>query len=186
LDDNDTHLLDGLRKAEAYLSERLGVPVEVRACTTLDEAALSVFESLDHRAFKEELWYGREEIAMKSRRQGFIAFTVHVEGELAGMLYGYDLDPSTFFLDEVVSLREGRGVGGSLVRLLIRHCRARDYSVIRLYTEEVDVKGRKLKHFYEGLGFRVCGSTPKQGIEMCISLDDPHPCEGTHYKLWAE
>jgi GNAT superfamily N-acetyltransferase len=176
LDDDDTHLRESLMWAEAYLSERLGKPVEVRAYTALDEAELGVFESVDHLAFKEELWYSREEIASKSWLRGFIAFTVHVEGELAGMLYGYELDPSTFFLDEVVSLREGRGVGGSLVKLLIQHCRERSYSEIRLYTEEVDEKGRKLRHFYEGLGFRLCGSAPEKGIEMCISMEGLHAC----------
>lgn len=178
MDDDDTHLREDLRRAEAHLSERLGKPVEVKACTALDEAELGVFESVDHGAFKEELWYSREEIASKSRRRGFTAFTVHVEGELAGMLYGYELEPSTFFLDEVVSLREGKGIGGSLVKLLIRHCEERGYSEIRLYTEEVDEKGRKLRHFYEGLGFRLCGSSPDKGIEMCISLDGVHPCGG--------
>jgi GNAT superfamily N-acetyltransferase len=133
LDDDDTRILEGLRKAEAYLSERLGRPVELRICTVLDEAALGVFESVDHWAFKEEFWYSRDEIALKSLRRGFIAFTVHVEGELAGMLYGYELDPLTFFLDEVVALSEGKGIGGSLVKLLIQYCREKGYSVIRMY-----------------------------------------------------
>jgi GNAT superfamily N-acetyltransferase len=150
----------------------MGRPVELRICTLLDEAALGLFESVDHWAFKEELWYSRGEIASKSRRRGFIAFTVHVEGELAGMLYGYELDPLTFFLDEVVALSEGKGIGGSLVKLLIQYCRDKGYSVIRMYTEEVNWKGRKLKLFYEGLGFRVCGSMPDNGIEMCYIIDD--------------
>jgi GNAT superfamily N-acetyltransferase len=173
LDEDVTHLFEGLRKAEVFLSERLGKPVEVRASTTLDEAALGMFESVDHRAFKEELWYSRDEIASKSRRNGFIAFTVLVDGELMGMLYGYELDPSTFFLDEVVALNEGKGIGKSLVKLLIQHCVAKGYGVIRLYTEEVDEKGRRLRAFYEGLGFRLSEAQPEQGIEMCYILGEP-------------
>jgi GNAT superfamily N-acetyltransferase len=184
LDEDDSHLFEGLRKAEAYLSERLGVPVEVRASTALDEAAMDVFESVDHRAFKEELWYSREEIASKSRQRGFIAFTVFVEGELVGMLYGYELHPSTFFLDEVVALHEGKGIGKSLVKLLIQHCRARGYGVIRLYTEDVDEKGRSLRSFYEGLGFRLSVTQPEQGIEMCYVLGEP-PASKDHHPQMA-
>jgi len=182
LEDDITHLFEGLRKAAVFLSERLGKPVEVRASTTLDEAALGLFESVDHRAFKEELWYSKEEIASKSRRKGFIAFTVYIIGEPVGMLYGYELDPSTFFLDEVVALNEGKGIGKSLVRLLIQHCSVKGYGEISLYTEEVDEKGRRLREFYAGLGFRLRDAQPEQGIEMFYSLgkppeskDSPHP-----------
>jgi hypothetical protein len=121
-----SRICEGLRKAEVFLSERLGNPVEVKASTTLDEAALKLFESVDHRAFKEELWYSKEEIASKSRRKGFIAFTVYIEGEPVGVLYGYELDPLTFFLNE------GKGIGKSLVRLLIQHCNVKGYGEISL------------------------------------------------------
>ena len=180
MDEDVTHLLEGLRKAEVYLSERLGKPVEVRATATLDEAALGVFESVDHRSFKEELWYSKEEIASKSQRKGFIAFTVCVEGELVGVLYGYDLDPSTFFLDEVVALNEGKGIGKSLVKLLVQHCRVKGYGVILLYTEDVDEKGRRLRSFYEGLGFRLSGAQPEQGIEMFYVLGEPPVSKEPH------
>lgn len=30
-----------------------------------------------------------------------------------GILYGYELEPSNFFLDEVVTLNEGKGIGRS-------------------------------------------------------------------------
>jgi len=55
LEDDVTHLFEGLKKAEVLLSERLGKPVEVKASTTLDEATMGIIESVDHRAFKEEL-----------------------------------------------------------------------------------------------------------------------------------
>jgi GNAT superfamily N-acetyltransferase len=170
LEDDVTHLFEGLMKTEVFLSERLGRPVTVRASTTLDEAALGLFESVDHRAFKEELWYSKEEIASKSRRKGFIAFTVYIEREPVGMLYGYELAPSTFFLDEVVALNEGKGIGKSLVKLLIQHCNVKGYGEISLYTEEVDEKGRRLREFYAGLGFQLRDTQPGQGIEMFYSL----------------
>ncbi len=176
MDEDFTYLSIDMRETEVFLSEKLGRPVTVRACATLDEETLGLFEYVDHRAFKEELWYGREEIALKSRRNGFIAFTVHMEGDLVGMLYGYELEASTFFLDEVVSLNEGKGIGRSLVKLLIQHCRKKGYSAIRLYTEEIDEKGRRLRLFYEGLGFRLCDSLPEQGIEMHYPLEGLHAC----------
>jgi len=80
LDEDFTYLSMDMRETEVFLSEKLGRPVTVRACTTLDEETLGLFEYVDHMAFKEELWYGREEIALKSRRNGFIAFTVLMEG----------------------------------------------------------------------------------------------------------
>lgn len=180
MDEDVTHLFEGLRKAEVFLSERLGKPVEVRASTTLDDAALGVFESVDHKAFKKELWYSRDEIASKSRRKGFIAFTVLMDGELVGMLYGYELDPSTFFLDEVVALYEGKGIGKSLVKLLIQHCEVKGYGVILLYTEDVDEKGRRLRSFYESLGFRLSSAQPEQGIEMCYVLGEPPVSKEPH------
>lgn len=90
-----------------------------------------------------------------------------------GMLYGYELDPSTFFLDEVVALNEGKDIGKTMVKLLIHYCGTKGYTVIRLYTEEVDENGRKLRSFYEGLGFRLCNTQPAQGIEMFYSLSNP-------------
>ena len=173
MDEDFTYLSEDMRETEVFLSEKLGGHVTVRACTTLDEETLGLFEFVDHRGFKEELWYGREEFSLKSRRNGFIAFTVLMEGDPVGMLYGYEIESSTFFLDEVVSLNEGKGIGRSLVKLLIQHCRKKGYSVIRLYTEEIDEKGRKLKVFYEGLGFRLCDAQPEQGIEMCCHLGRP-------------
>jgi GNAT superfamily N-acetyltransferase len=177
LDEDFTHLSIGMRETEGFLSDRLGKTVTVRACTTLDEETLGLFEYIDHRAFKDELWYGREEIALKSGRKGFIAFTVLMEGDPVGMLYGYELEPSTFFLDEVVALNEGKGIGRSLVKLLIQHCRRKGYSAIRLYTEEIDEKGRKLRLFYEGLGFRLCDTQPERGIGMRYSLEGLDVCK---------
>ena len=180
MEDDVTHLFEGLKKAEVFLSERLGKPVEVKASTTLDEATMGIIESVDHRAFKEELWYSKEEIASKSRRKGFTAFTVYAEGELVGMLYGYELDLSTFFLDEVVALNEGKGIGKSLVKLVIQHCGVKGYGEIRLYTEEVDEKGRRLREFYEGLGFRLGDAYPEHGLEMCYSLGKPLESKDLH------
>jgi ribosomal protein S18 acetylase RimI-like enzyme len=77
----------------------------------------------------------------------------------------------------VVALNEGKGIGRSLVKLLIRHCRSKGYSVIRLYTEEIDEKGRKLRLFYEGLGFRLRDSLPERGIEMRYSLEGLDVCK---------
>ena len=88
-------------------------------------------------------------------------------------MYGYELDPSTFFLDEVVSLSEGKGIGKSLVRLLIQHCKVKGYGVIRLYTEEVDEKGRRLRSFYESLGFLLSDAQPDKGIEMFYVIGEP-------------
>ncbi len=66
------------------------------------------------------------------------------------------------------------------MKLLIQHCVAKGYGVIRLYTEDVDEKGRRLRSFYEGLGFRLSGIQPEQGIEMVYVLGEPPASKGQY------
>ncbi len=163
---------NALRAAQERLTRILGEECVVRIHVELDDGLINVVEGIDHEKFRQELWYDPEEIRRRSDERGFVLFLVVCGGRPVAFLYGYeDAERSGFFLDEVATLVEGRGVGTILVSLLLMYCYDVGYGSVRLYTEEDDERGRHLRRFYENIGFQRIGSTPEEGVEMRLKLE---------------
>ena len=170
--DEETDLSKYIVAAEAELEASLGGPVHILFGHSLDGVAQQLVESLDHEGFREELWYSHDEIASKCLKKEFTVFLVYLDEKLVGVVYGYGLEDGSFFLDELVSHIEGKGVGRVLTQLLITYCTLKRYTRVNLDTEESDTKGRHLRQFYERLGFKVTETHLTLGLVMTYTLPE--------------
>lgn len=161
------------RLAEEKLAETFGRPIYIKIKNHVDEAVVSAIRKIESSAFREELRYTKEEILDKSLNQGFISILIYDLNKPIAFLFGYSeqSNPSTFYLDTVATLIEGRGLGSCLINLILLHCYESGYALITLRTEEQDEKGRKLRLFYEKFGFRVYPCDPREGIAMINEID---------------
>ncbi len=165
---------DALRRAEKRLTEKIGEAVTIGFRTFLDQGTIEKITEIDHEKFRSELWYSRDELIEKSKKKDFICLIAHIKGNPVAFLYGYDdeFDSHWFFLDEVATRIEGKGIGKVLILLLLVYCYELGYSFVTLYTEEHDEKGRKLRGFYEHIGFSYMGTDPKVGDMMKYKIDE--------------
>ncbi|MBS7619706.1 GNAT family N-acetyltransferase [Candidatus Bathyarchaeota archaeon] len=159
--------------AEEKLTESFGRPLYIKIKNHVDEATLSAIRKIESSAFREELRYTKEEILDKSLNDGFILILVYDLNKPVAFLFGYSepSNPSTFYLDTVATLIEGKGLGSCLINLILLHCYESGYAFITLRTEEEDEKGRRLRRFYEKFGFRVYPCDPREGIAMINEID---------------
>lgn len=165
---------DALRRAQERASEKLEARCVITVHTNIDDLLVSKLEALDHEKFRQELWYTHEEFLEKTRQRDFVCLVLSVDCEPSAFLYGYDYaeDPQGFFLDEVATKIEGKGVGKILITLLMVYCFELGYSSITLFTEESDQIGRKLREFYEHLGFDYKMTDPKLGVVMNYIIEE--------------
>ena len=167
-------LEDAIKRAETRLAEKLGENIKIGFRTHLDERIIQKITEIDHEKFRSDLWYSREELIEKSQKKDFICLIVHIDGEPTAFLYGYDdeFDPHWFFLDEIATKQEGKGIGKVLIVLLLVYCYELDYTFVTLYTEDQDEKGRRLREFYEHLGFSYMGTETELGVIMKYKINE--------------
>jgi RimJ/RimL family protein N-acetyltransferase len=161
-------LEDALKRSEQRLSKKLGESITIHFQTYLDDKLIEKITEIDHEKFRTELWYSKDELLEKSHKKDFICLIVHLNGEPVAFLYGYDdeFDPHWFFLDEIATRFEGKGIGKVMIVLLLVYCFELNYTYVTLYTEDQDEKGRRLREFYENLGFTYMGTDPQVGVIM--------------------
>ncbi|MCW4035739.1 MAG: GNAT family N-acetyltransferase [Candidatus Bathyarchaeota archaeon] len=164
---------DALKDSERRLNSALGEQCEVRTALSMDDELFKVIEGIDHEKFRTELQYSLEELRDRNHLRGFVLFTVACVGRPVAFLFGYNdpADQSSFYLDTVATLIEGKGIGSILVTLALIYCYDVGYGKVELYTEEEDEKGRHLRQFYENLGFRYVSNDPKNGLGMSNDLN---------------
>jgi len=173
LDETVPFFEDALRKAERRLSSTLGEQCGVRITLSMDDELFEAIEGIEHDKFRTELQYSLEELRERNNLRGFVLFTVACGGRPVAFLFGYNdtVDQSSFYLDTVATVIEGKGIGSILVTLALIYCYDVGYGKVELYTEEEDEKGRHLKQFYENLGFRHVSYDPKNGLGMLNDLN---------------
>ncbi|MBL7080560.1 GNAT family N-acetyltransferase [Candidatus Bathyarchaeota archaeon] len=164
---------DALKAAEKKLGDSQGERCSLKLYTHMGEHIQRIVEMIDHEKFRSELQYAMEEIRARGRHHGFMLFLLTCEGEPMAYLYGY-MDPddkSTFYIDTVTTLQEGKGFGSMLVTLSLVFCVDTGYSRAKLSTEELDEKERHLVKFYGDLGFGVVTSSSEGGVTMESKLE---------------
>ena len=164
---------DALTTAKNRLYEKLERECSILIFLNPNEQLLDQLEAIDHEKFREELWITHEELEEKTRQRGFIAFMVYSDGQPVAFLYGYQEpeDPYGFFLDEVATRIEGRGIGKILIVLSLIYCVEVGYDHIILYTEKSDDKGRRLEEFYGHMGFYLLNRDHQLGSIMRHDID---------------
>lgn len=166
---------DALRASEEKLSAVLGEQCKIGINIGADDRLVKTITLIDHEKFRPELRYDVEELRDRIGKEGFALFLVSSGDRPIAFLYGYneDSEKSVFFLDTVATLIEGRGVGSTLVSLALLYSYDVGYSSTVLFTEDEDEKGRRLRQFYEHLGFQVVSIDPRHGVCMRHDLN-PH------------
>lgn len=174
---------DALRAAEKRLSSALGAQCKVRIALSMDDELFETVMEIDSEKFRPELQYSLEELRERDHKGGFVLFLVVCGGRPVAFLSGYDdpVDRSRFYLDTVATIIEGKGIGTILVTLALIYCFETGYGKVKLYTEEMDEKGRQLRKFYENLSFRYVSDDPRNGLGMSHDLD-PHVLKATYNK----
>jgi GNAT superfamily N-acetyltransferase len=159
--------------AEEALTESLGQACRIVVKRKLDGESIHIIERIESKAFRTDLRYTAEEIASRGRTSDFFLLFVMRSYTPIAFLYGYrdPSDRSIFYLDTVATLVEGRGVGSTLIALALLHSLESGYDRATLRTEEQDEKGRRLRGFYQNLGFEVYPCDPSEGVGMRIRLD---------------
>jgi GNAT superfamily N-acetyltransferase len=174
LEDEDPPFFDdALRRAVERAEEKLDKPVRLTVFTQLDERMIAKLEAIDHEKFRQELWYNYDELVEKTRKKDFVCIVLLVEGEPTAFMFGYDYegDPTAYFVDELVTKIEGKGLGKILITLALIYCYEMGYRAVILYTENTDKVGRHLQEFYEHMGFKYVTTDTGLGVIMRHDLE---------------
>ena len=143
----------------------------VQVHKSLNENLIQTILRVDAYKFRQELRYRREEIIEHSGNPGFVLITAEVNGQPLGIVYGYDEPDGGFFLDTLASMIEGRGIGHTLATLITIYAEETAHSHVTLYTEEEDEQGRKLRRFYQKMGFVYLGTEAEKGDVMVLQIN---------------
>jgi len=165
---------DALRRAVERAEEKLEQDCTITVHTHLSDRLIAQLEAIDHEKFRRELWYTDDDFIEKTRQKDFVCLVLSVNYEPAAFLFGYDYkdDPKGFFLDEVATHIEGKGLGKILITLLFMYCYELGYDSVVLYTEDLDQEGRPLREFYEHIGFGIAATDPTLGVVMRYNIEE--------------
>ena len=165
---------DALRQAVESAEESLEQSCSISVHTHLSDELISRLVSIDHEKFRQELWYDHNVFVEMAKQKDFVCIVFSLNGEPAAFLCGYDYadDPLGFFLDEVATRVERKGLGKILITLLFVYCYELGYNSVVLYTEDYDQEGRPLREFYESIGFKQIANDPRLGVVMRYSIEE--------------
>lgn len=165
---------DALRQAVERAEESLEQSCSITVHAYLPEELISHLVSIDHEKFRQELWYDRDTFLEMERQKDFVCIVFSLKGEPAAFLCGYSqkADPLEFFIDEVATRVEKKGLGKILITLLFVYCYELGYDSVVLYTEDCDQGGRHLKEFYESIGFKQVANDPIKGVVMSYIIEE--------------
>ena len=141
---------EAARRVEERLSTLLGSPVKISVHVVLDRVLIDEVLRIDSRMFREELRYTVWDMIRRGSKEGFFLMMVRQGREPLAFFFGYeDAELSGgFYGDDMASLIEGKGVGGSLFTLVHIYCYENGYTHFSCHAEEMDDKGRRLNEWY--------------------------------------
>ena len=163
-----------MRRAVERAEERLEQDCSITVHTHLSDKLIAQLEGIDHEKFRRELWYTSDDFLEKTKQKDFVCFVLSVSHEPVAFLFGYDYkdEPQGFFLDEVATHIEGKGLGKILITLLFVYCYELGYNSVVLYTEDLDQERRPLREFYEHMGFYIATTDPTLGVIMRHNIEE--------------
>ncbi len=161
---------EAVEATQTKLRQTIDPAASVYIYKILNEDLIGTILRVDAYKFRQELRYRREEVIEHSNMPGFILIMAEAKGKPLGIVYGYDESDSGFFLDTLASMVEGRGIGHTLATLITIHAENTHHTHITLYTEEKDEMGRKLRQFYQRMGYEYLGTQPEKGDVMVFEI----------------
>ena len=149
---------------QTKMRQTIDPSANIRIYRTLNDNLIETILKVDAYKFRQELRYRREEVIEHSKMPGFILITAETGGQPLGLVYGYDETDGGFFLDTLASMVEGRGIGHTLATLITIHAENTRHTHVTLYTEEEDEMGRRLRQFYQRMGYAYIGTQPEGDV----------------------
>jgi GNAT superfamily N-acetyltransferase len=162
---------EAMQSTQRRLEETLGQGCTIDTHLALTPDLIKTILYVDSQKFREELQYKHEEVQFHGSLRGFFLILAHCGERPLGLAYGYEEGENGFFLDTLASVLESKGIGSILATLMIIYAHETKHNHITLYTEERDEKGRRLRRFYEQIGFKFLGSEEGKGDVMRMQLD---------------
>jgi hypothetical protein len=141
---------EAARRVEERLSTLMENPVKISVHVTLERALIDEVLRIDSQMFREELRYTVWDMIKRGEKKGFFLMIVRQGKEPIAFFFGYEDEelPGGFYGDDMASLVEGKGVGGSLFTLVHIYCYENGYTHFSCHAEEMDEKGRRLNEWY--------------------------------------
>ena len=129
------------------------------------------YQEVEKIAFRKNLRYSFEEVRNSLTNNDilflFILSNNHPEAFILG--YSCQIDSKKlFFLDTIAIKKRGQGIGTLLLNYLKKWLQKENYSGMKVYTEEIDEKGVKLRHFYEKMGFSLEKKEANENLIMFL------------------
>jgi hypothetical protein len=142
---------EAVRRAEERLGNLLGETVKISVHLTLDRELIDDILKIDNRMFREDLRYNVWDMIKRGEKPGFFLMMVREGKAPVAFFFGYEDDelPGGFYGDDMASVVEGKGIGGSLFTLVHIYCYENGYSHFSCHAEQVDDKGRRLNDWYK-------------------------------------
>jgi len=137
-----------------------------------NQTCMSWFNVIQDYSFRTELQYSYEEIEERLLKHGVLLFFVIVKEQPEAMVLAYPqgIEECPFYVDTIAIKQQGKGIGHVIMTTLIDWAKQEGYTSILLDTEEINEKGRNLRHFYETLGFSVIALDDEGNLTMEIKL----------------
>jgi hypothetical protein len=166
-----------VKKVEDRLGTLLGDPVKISVHLTFDRALIDEVIRVDSHMFREELRYTVWDLIKRGEKEGFFLLLVRQRREPLAFFFGYeDVEfPGGFYGDDMASLIEGKGVGGSLFTLVHVYCYENGYTHFSCHAEEVDEKGRRLRDWYKTVAeMDLVKASQEEGDLLRVELTPEH------------
>ena len=180
---------EAARRVEERLGKQLDVPVKISVHVSLDRPLIDEVLKIDNRMFREELRYTVWDLIKKGEKPGFFLIMVRGGREPLAFFFGYEDDelPGGFYGDDMASVVEGKGVGGSLFTLVHIYCYENGYTHFSCHAEEEDEKGRRLNNWYKTVaGMDLVKTSSDEGDLLRVELTAEHVNWMYHRQILGE
>ncbi len=168
---------EAARQVEVKLGEQLGGSVKVSIHVAFDRPLIDDVLRIDNRMFREELRYSVWDLIKKGDKPGFFLIMVREGREPIAFFFGYEDDelPGGFYGDDMASIVEGKGIGGSLFTLVHIYCYENGYTHFSCHAEVMDDKGRRLNDWYKTAAeMEIVRTSPEEGDLLRVELTPGH------------
>ena len=143
---------------ENELSELFHSKIEIIFPDEWKEKFYNWYQEVEKIAFRKNLRYSFEEVRNRLTKSNILFLFILSNNCPEAFLLGYSCQIGSkklFFVDTIAVKKTGQGIGTILLKYLREWLQKEKYSGMKVYTEEIDEKGIKLRHFYEKLGFSL-------------------------------
>jgi GNAT superfamily N-acetyltransferase len=146
------------KNLESELSELFHYKINIIFPDEWNEKFYKWYQEVEKIAFRRNLQYSFEEVREKFTNNDILFLFIISNNHPEAFIFGYSCQIGSkklFFVDTIAVKKRGQGIGTILLNYLRIWLENERYSGIKVYTEEIDEKGIRLRHFYEKLGFSL-------------------------------